>query len=125
MTRILLPWILISGLFGCDGGSSTSQQPPPRPPAEVAKQPLSAAAMRAMFAAGEPCIRKFAAQVPGSYSARVWASRSKSGFLTLEFRSGDRAEFNACIVDAIAAARIPVELDSPVEVPLVFDLAAK
>jgi len=41
--------------------------------------------------------------------------------LTIEFRAGDRSEFNACIADAIRAAKIPVDLTGPVEVPLAFD----
>jgi hypothetical protein len=59
--------------------------------------------------------------MPGTYASRALATRNRDGFLTLEFRSGERADFNQCIVDAIGAAHIPVELADPVEVPLVFD----
>jgi len=80
--------------------------------------------MRAMIAPGEPCIQRFRSSMPGTYVARASASRNRDGFLTLEFRSGERADFNKCIVDAIGAARIPVELAGPVEVPLMFDFTA-
>ena len=53
--------------------------------------------------------------------ARARVTRSHEGFLTIELRAGERSEFNACTVDAIRAAKIPVDLTGPVEVPLAFD----
>jgi len=80
--------------------------------------------MRAMIAPGEPCLQRFRSSMPGTYVSRASATRSRDGVLTLEFRAGERADFSQCIVDAIGAARIPVELAGPVEVPLVFDFTA-
>lgn len=109
--------LLVALDASCDQKSS-----PPRPSQpDVVKQPLPVEVMRAMIAPGEPCIRKFRPSMPTTYLSRAWASRSREGFLALEFRSGDQPEFNACIVDAIRAAHIPVELAGPVELPLVFD----
>jgi hypothetical protein len=116
MARTLIPLLLILH-SGCDDKSSRSRPSEP----DVKKQPLPAEVMRAMIAPGEPCIRKFRSTMPEAYVARAWVNRSPEGFLTIEFRAGDQVEFNACIADAIRAARIPVELAGPVEVPLAFD----
>lgn len=114
MTRTCLGAFLLFAI-GCDESSST------RRPPEVDKQPLPADVMRAMLAPAEPCFRRFREDMPDSYAARVWVTRSGEGFLTVELRGGARSAFDACIVDAIRTARIPVQLAAPVEVPLAFD----
>lgn len=118
MARAFAPWLLILLLpGGCDEKSSS-----PRPAvSEVKQQPLPPAVMRAMIAPGEPCIRRFRESMPEAYLARAWVSRGPGGFLAIEFRSGDRPEFNACIAEAIRAAKIPVDLAGTFEVPLAFD----
>lgn len=115
VVRTLIP-LLLTLNASCDEPSS----PPRLSQSDLTKQ-LPVEVMRAMIAPGEPCIRRFRPSMPNPYRARVWATRGHEGFLALEFRYGDRAEFNACIVDAIRTARIPVKLVGPVDVPLVFD----
>src|SRR5882724_2716803 len=98
--------LLLSLDAGCD-----EKSPPPRPSQpDVTKQPLPVEVMRAMIAPGEPCIRRFRPSMPETYFSSALSTRSREGVLALEFRSGDRAEFNACIVDAIRTARIPIKL---------------
>lgn len=62
--------------------------------------------------------------MPASYTVNAWL-RSAAGLLTIELRTDDQAAFNACIVDAIRAARIPAELTGLVEIPLTFDFTSK
>lgn len=80
--------------------------------------------MRAMFAAGAPCVERFRSTMPPSYSVDVRV-RSVAGLLEVEFRTAEHAAFNACIADAFRAARIPTELAGTVDIPLVFDFTAK
>jgi hypothetical protein len=109
---------LLGLAIGC-GDSS-----PPPPPTKIANQPLSAAVMRAMFTPGQACIRKYRDTMPTSYVAQAHIARDRDGYLTLELRAGDHPAFEACMTEAIRAARIHVDLDNPVEVPLTFDFAS-
>ena len=115
MKRALFALVVLA--VGC--GDST-----PPPPAKVANQPLSAAVMRAMFTPGQACIRKYRGAMPASYVAEARIARDREGYLTLELRSGDHPAFDACMTEAIRAARIHVELGEPVEVPLTFDFTS-
>jgi len=116
---LILPlWLLAAG--GCNEKSSP---PSPAPASELAKRPLSADVMRAMIGSGEPCIRKFRPTMPPTYPVQVRVSRGSAGFLTLEFQSGEHPDFNDCIVAAIRAAHIAVDLPNPVDIPLAFDFS--
>ena len=120
VARILIPlWLLAAG--GCNEKSSP---PSPAPaPSELTKRPLSADAMRAMIGSGEPCIRRFRPTMPPTYPVHVRVSRGTTGFLALEFQSGEHPDFNDCIVAAIRAAHIAVDLPNPVDIPLAFDFS--
>lgn len=74
-----------------------------------------------MVTAGKACIVRFRPSMPVSYEVQVVLARSDTGFLAMELQSGDRPDFNTCIVDAIEAARIPAgELREPLVMPLAF-----
>jgi hypothetical protein len=59
--------------------------------------------------------------MPVSYDVQIYLARNKAGFLGIEIQSGDRLDFNTCIVDAIAAAQIPAgNLHKPLAMPFSF-----
>jgi hypothetical protein len=71
----------------------------------------------------KPCIVRFRGHVSDPYFAQVTVTPTQ-GFIALSFESGQRADFNACVVDAVKAAHIPAgDLDRSLVVPFAFSFS--
>lgn len=79
--------------------------------------------MRRLIAPARPCLERFRGRLPEPYFAQVRLARVDSD-IALAFESGDVPEFNACVIDAVKAARVPARgLDGSVVVPFAFSVA--
>jgi hypothetical protein len=90
---------------------------------DAAKPPAPEAWMGRLIRPARPCIERFRGRLPDPYFAQVKLS-PKDGLIALSFESGPYADFNACVVEAVTAARISAKgLDHPVVVPFAFSFA--
>ena len=96
------------------------------PPAHAAQnRDLPATLMRQMIGPAKPCIERFTGRVPDPYLAEVRLERRPDSTIALSFVRGDQADFNACVVEAVASARVPAgALQEPILVPFAFAFAA-
>jgi len=112
MTRHAL-WIAACAVSACS----------PTHESERARTPTVEAWMHRLIAPTRPCIERFRGRVPDPYFAQVRLTAADA-HISLAFESGQAPEFNACVVDAVTAARLPARgLDGSVVVPFAFTFA--
>jgi hypothetical protein len=76
--------------------------------------------MHRLIAPARPCLERFRDRLPDPYFAQVRLTRA-DGDIAVAFESGEALEFNACVIDAVRAARVPARgLDGSVVVPFAF-----
>lgn len=88
-------------------------------------QPSAApgAVMRHLIEPARPCIERFRGRIEDPYFTQVRLTPT-AGLIGLAFESGPHHDFNSCVVDAVAKARIPADtLAQSVVVPFAFSFA--
>ena len=86
------------------------------------RTPTPGAWMHRLIAPARPCLERFRDRLPDPYFAQVRLTRADDG-IAVAFESGDAHEFNACVIDAVKAARVPARgLDGSIVVPFAFSV---
>ncbi|HEX7702697.1 MAG TPA: hypothetical protein VF403_18285 [Kofleriaceae bacterium] len=114
----MLRAIIVAGVV-----SACSSEKPDRTKPDPAKPPAPEVWMGRLIRPARPCIERFRGRMPDPYLTQV-SLTSKDGLIALSFESGEQAEFNACVVEAVTGAHISADgLDRPVVVPFAFSFA--
>jgi hypothetical protein len=89
---------------------------------EHARTPTPGAWMHRLIAPARPCLERFRDRLPDPYFAQVRLTRADDD-IAVAFESGDAREFNACVIDAVRAARVSAHgLDGSIVVPFAFSV---
>lgn len=111
----MLRVICLATLLASACSSPEAQHDPPSGP--------PAAVMRRLLEPARPCLERFRGRIEDPYFTQVRLTPT-NGRIGLAFESGPHHDFNTCVVDAVARARLPADdLAQSVVVPFAFSFA--